>query len=144
MEGVRTALPQLRSNGHAAPPGRVFAISGMCQDPRFRVRFRGADPADFCFIYLGATQFGIRPAASLPESDGDPYFVLRRHFDGGQAAVAVRVDWEGIFTVLANDDELAEIVFREMIEPGAPEEVQRQWSEEPATVAMFTELLCLS
>lgn len=123
----------------------MFVISGMCQDPRFRLRFAAADARDFCFIYLGASQFGAPPVpgAELEASGGDPYFVLRRWFEGGEAAVVLRVDWEGIFTLLANDDGCAESVYEEMVEPGAPEEVERQWSEDAATAQMFSELLRL-
>lgn len=143
---MRTPLPNLRPNGHAPQPGQVFVVSGMCQDPRFRLHSAGAGAYDFCLIYLGASQFGVQPTpgAELAESAGDPYFVLRRGFEGGQAMVALRVDWEGIFTLLANDDACAEAVYLEMIEPSAPEEVQRQWSADPSTVQMFSDLLMLS
>lgn len=145
---MRTALPQTKSNGHAPQPGRVFLISGMCQEPRFLLRCGRGEAADFCLIYLGAPGLNLQlPGASaipeLPESGGEPYFVLRRGFDAGQAQVALRVDWEGVFTLLANDDGCAEAVFRELVEPGQPEEVLRQWSEDAATLAMFADLLRL-
>jgi hypothetical protein len=129
---MRAPLPQLRPNGHAAPPGQVFVISGLCQDPSFRLR--GAAPGDFCLIHLGASEFGSNPAE-------DPYFLLRRPFEDGEAIVALRVDWEGVFTLLANDDECAETVFREVIEPNQPEEVQRQWSADPSNLELFADAL---
>ncbi len=139
---MRTALPQLRTNGHAPAPGRVFAITGTCQRPRFLLRFRHADPADVCLIYLGAPSFG---APGRPEADagGEPYFILRRAFDGGEAQVVLQVEWEGIFTLLANDDGCAESVYADLVEPGAPEEVQRQWTGENETLGLFEELLRL-
>ena len=140
---MRTALPQLRANGHAPQPGRVFAITGVCQKPRFLLRPRADDPADLCLIYLGAPDFGAPSAAPLLGEESEPYFILRRSFDDGEAQVALRVEWEGIFTLLANDDACAESVYRELIEPGEPEEVQRQWSEDPATLGIFVDLLRL-
>ncbi|HEV2447390.1 MAG TPA: hypothetical protein VGS58_15775 [Candidatus Sulfopaludibacter sp.] len=131
---MRTALPNLRPNGHAAPPAPVFAISGMCQQPSFRLRLHASGADDFCLIYLGASQFGS-------SSTEDPYFILRRSFDGGAAVAALRVDWEGVFTLLANDEDQAEAVFHEMIEPCGPEEVQRQWSDDPSAQRLFAEML---
>lgn len=146
---MRVPLPNLRPNGHAPHPAQVFVISGMCQDPRFRLRFADSSREDFCFIYLGASQFGAPPppGADLAESAGDPYFVLRRWFDGGEAVVALRVDWEGIFTLLANDETCAEAVFQEIIAPSAPEspeDIVRQWSGDEATGQMFADLLLLA
>lgn len=132
---MRAVLPNLRPNGHPPQPARVFVITGLCQQPRFRLRHVGA--ADFCLVHLGASQFG-------GESSEDPYFVLRRSFDDGAAVAALRVDWEGVFTLLANDDLCAEAVFQEVIEPSAPEEVQRQWSDDPATAQMFADWLLLA
>lgn len=157
---MRVPLPQIRTNGHAPQPGRVYMISGMCQDPRFRLWFRTANPEDFCLISMGipgGTLGGTRGptlegaatgigggAAEVTGADGDPYFVLRRSFDEGAAVVAARVDWEGIFTLLANDDEHAEAVFAELIAPGAPEDTIRQWSEDAATMMMYSEMLHLA
>ncbi|HUX67971.1 MAG TPA: hypothetical protein VMV31_10845 [Terriglobales bacterium] len=128
---MRAVLPNLRPNGHPPQPARVFVITGMCQQPSFRLRQIGDD--DFCLIHLGAAQFG--------EPGEDPYFLLRRSFDQGAAVAALRVEWEGVFTLLANDDLCADHLFQELVEPGAPEEVQRQWSDDPATAQMFADWL---
>lgn len=142
---MRTSLPTLHTNGHAVPVGRVFAISGMCQEPRFRLPFSAAGADDFCLIYLGTPALGtMLPAGEAPEGSTDPYFILRRHFDRGQAAVTLRVDWEGVFTLLSNDEEYAEVVYRDLIVPASPEEVQRTWTEEAEIVASFAEWLRLS
>lgn len=106
----------------------------MCQQPSFRLRLHASGAHDFCLIYLGASQFGANSAE-------DPYFILRRSFDDGAAVVALRVDWEGVFSLLANDEEHAEAVFREMIEPSGPEEVQRQWSDDSSAQRLFSDLL---
>jgi hypothetical protein len=98
----------------------------------------GAD--DFCLIHMG-TPGGAAPAEEA--GGGDPYFVLRRSFDAGAAVVALRVEWEGIFTLLANDDEHAEAVYTESVAPGTPEDVRRQWSDDASTLAMFEEMLRL-
>ncbi|HVB40356.1 MAG TPA: hypothetical protein VNE83_05620 [Terriglobales bacterium] len=149
---MRVPLPQIRSNGHAPQPGRVYMISGMCQNPRFRLSFGTAHAEDFCLISMGipgtipgGAAAGIAGGAvEVAGADGDPYFVLRRCFDEGAAVVAARVDWEGIFTLLANDDEYAETVFTELVAPGVPEDTVRQWSEDASTVMMFSEILHLA
>lgn len=133
---MRFPLPHVRTNGHAPPPGRVYVISGLCQQPRFRLT---AGEQDFCLISMGTPG-----GAEVSGADGDPFFVLRRSFDDGAAVVAARVDWEGIFTVLANDDERAETLFTELIAPGLPEDTSRQWSEDTSTLMMFAELLHLA
>lgn len=133
-ECVRTALPNSRPNGHGAQSAPVFVISGLCQEPLFRVRLRDGGAEDFCLIHLGASELG-------GEGSEDPYFILRRSFDGGAAVCALRVELDGVFTLLANDEENADAVFREMIAPSGPEEVQRQWSEDPSAQSLFAELL---
>ena len=136
---MRVPLPQIRTNGHAPPPGRVYVISGLCQQPLFRISFQTDREQDFCLISMGTPG-----GAEVTGADGDPFFLLRRCFDGGAVVVAARVDWEGIFTVLANDDERAEAVFTELIAPGLPEDTSRQWSEDASTMMMFAELLHLA
>lgn len=115
----------------------------MCQNPLFRLRLGTAEPEDLCLIYLGAADFGGGggETAGLEETGGDPYFVLRRWYEGRAAAVTLRVDWEGIFTLLSNDDEHAEEVFEDVIAAGAPEDVDRRWSDEPSTLQMYSNLL---
>ncbi len=136
---MRVPLPQLKANGHAPAPAQVFVVSGLCQAPSFGLRWRDGAPDDFCLIYMGAPG-GV---AAVENAGPDPYFVLRRSFEAGAAVVALRVEWEGIFTLLANDDEHAEAVYASTIVPAAPEDVQRQWSDDPSTLTMFQELLRL-
>lgn len=119
----------------------MFALAGMCQDPHFRLRggqLNGDN--DLCLIYFGASGFGEAPSQATGSAETDPYFVLRRQSEDSEVTVVVRVDWEGIFTILANDDEAAEHAFRELIEPSQPEEVTRQWSDDPSTLEMFLNL----
>lgn len=141
---MRVPLPQIRTNGHTAPHGQVFALTGMCQDPHFRLRGSqlGGDN-DLCLIYFGASGFGEAPSQATGSDETDPYFVLRRQTGDGEVTVAVRVDWEGIFTILSNDDEAAESAFHELIEPSRPEEVTRQWSDDASTLEMFFNLIHL-
>lgn len=131
---MRAPLPSLRPNGQPPQPARVFAITGIAQKPSFRLGALG--DADFCRVHLGSSQFGA-------EASEDPYLLLRRIFDGGAAVAGLRVEWEGVFILLSNDDGCAEAIFHEWIEPAAPEELQRQWSDEPATAALFAEWLLL-
>lgn len=109
----------------------------MSRKPSFRLQCR---PEEFCLVYLGA-------ALTLGEiEDGeteanDPYLLLRRSFDGGQTVAALRVEWEGVFTLLSNDDERAEALFAEMLAGTEPEEVVRQWTDDPDTLQMMVEML---
>lgn len=134
---MRVPLPSQPINGGPAPLTRVFVISGTVAQARFRLTPslapRADQPFDLALVYLGASGF--------EEGETDPYFLLRRVFDEGATVVAARIEWEGIFTLLANDDEAGETVFRELIEPAGPEEITREWSEDGATLAMFAELL---
>lgn len=135
---MRVALPALRPNGHAAVAGPVFAITGLCQRPSFRLPCGGGREHDFCRVFLGAAAFGAGAAAEAEgDAAGDPYLLLRRSFDHGAAVVAVRIEWEGVFTLLANDDSAAQAVFDELLAPAEPEEVQREWREDPATREQF-------
>lgn len=138
---MRTALPEIKPNGHVPQPTQVFVISGLCQKPTFRLRRQAAD--EFCLIYLGAPEFSAPAALEEAEEapEDEPFFLLRRWFENREAVVALRVDWEGIFTLLANDDGCAEAVYAELIEPGEPEEVQRHWSQDASTLAAFREWL---
>ena len=139
---MRVVLPALRPNGHAAVEGPVYAVTGICQKPSFRLSFSAGHERDFGRVFLGAAAFGAGAAASAAgEAAGHPYFLLRRHFGGGAAVVVVRVEWEGVFTLLANDDSAAQAVFDELLAPAEPEEVQRQWSEDPATREQFRQWL---
>jgi hypothetical protein len=136
---MRVALPPLRPNGHAAVDGPVFTITGICQRPSFRLPGR---EQDFCRVFLGSAAFGAGAAAAAEGDEaGDPYLLLRRGFDHGAAMVAVRIEWEGVFTLLANDDGAAQAVFDELIAPAAPEEVQREWRQDPATREQFRQWL---
>ncbi|MGH9485713.1 MAG: hypothetical protein ACRD1F_11715 [Terriglobales bacterium] len=112
------ALPTARPNGHE-PTTQVFAITGMLQHPGFRMHVQ-AD--DFVYAHL----------------DGDdPYLLLRRDLETGAVTVALRLDWEGVFTLLANDDAAADSLFDECLAPAAPDEVQRQWTGEPVTLDLY-------
>lgn len=140
---VRVPLPQQPVNGGPTPIARVFVISGMVSQALFRLPGRlwphPEHRLDLALLFMGAPGFGAGA-----ESETDPYFVLRRAFEDGQAVVAARIEWEGIFTILANDDEHAEQVFRGLIVPAGPEEVVREWSEDVATLEMFSQLLSLT
>lgn len=138
--GVRVPLPQLRTNGHAAALGRVFVITGLSQQPRFRLPLGNVESGDFCLIFMG-TPGG---AASSEAGEADPYFVLRRASESGAAVAVVRVEWEGIFALLSNDDEAAETLYAELIASTVPEDVNREWSVDPSTLAMFAELVHLA
>lgn len=137
---MRAELPTTRPNGHLSPPPQVYVLSGICQDPHFRLP---GGVADFCLIYLGAPALGVLGESSaVAESAADePYFLWRRAYENGAALVALRVDWEGIFTLLANDDQYAEAVFQEIVEPGRPEDVVRRWSTEDEVLQLFSEWL---
>ena len=122
----------------------MFALTGMCQDPHFRLRGgQLSGDNDLCLIYFGASGFGEAPSEATGSSETDPYFVLRRQAEEGEVTLVVRLDWEGIFTILANDDEAAESAFRELIEPSLPEEVTRLWSDDASTLEMFLNLIHL-
>lgn len=122
---MRVALPHARPNGHETAD-QVFAITGMCQQPNFLVRQQGND---ICRVHLGS--------APLGGAGEDPYLLLRRPTDGGSAIAVVRVEWEGVFTVLSNDDAAAEALYQELLVPAQPEEVQRQWTGDAATLDQF-------
>lgn len=126
---MRVALPNLRPNGHAPQPTQVFAITGICENPEFRL---GSGSGDFCVVHMGAR-------------GTDPFLMVRRVSQEGAVAAAVRVEWEGVFTVLANDDAEAEQLFKDVIAPARPEEdVQRQWTDEAETLRMFADILILA
>lgn len=67
--------------------------------------------------------------------------VVRRWVEPAEAVVVLRVEWEGVFTLLANDDGAAEESFRLLLQPAQAEEVQRQWSDDAETLTLFEELL---
>jgi hypothetical protein len=146
MAGVRVALQQYRPNGGAAPAGQVFAITGICQDAHFRLQsslFGGEHrPEDLALLYLGAPEFGPGSGAATGNED-EPYFILRRGYAGGEVVVTVRIDWEGIFTVLSNDDDFAELMFGELLQPSSPDDINRGWSDDPETLAAFEQILSL-
>lgn len=136
---MRVPLPQTKPNGHAPKPSQVYAITGICQEPSFRLAtWSGAD--DLSLVYLGAPQFGP-PGQGGAETE--PYMILRRWVEPTVAVVAVRVEWEGVFTVLANDDSAAEDMFRQLLQPAQVEDVQRQWSDDAETLDLFQEWLQL-
>jgi hypothetical protein len=142
---MRVGLQQYRPNGGSAPAGQVFAVTGICQDAHFRLKpglLVGENrPEDLALIYLGAPEFG--PGTAPDASEEEPYFILRRGYLNGEVIVAARIDWEGIFTVLSNDDEYAERLFREFIQPSSPEEINRQWSSDSETVEMFQQMIAM-
>ncbi|HET9785012.1 MAG TPA: hypothetical protein VFP94_08660 [Terriglobales bacterium] len=139
---MRVELPALRPNGHAAVEGPVYTMTGMCQNPSFRLSFGAGRERDFGRVFLGAAAFGAGAAAAAEgDAAGDPYLLLRRSFDGGAAVVVVRIEWEGVFTLLANDDGAAQAVFDELLAPADPEEVQRQWRDDGATREQFRQWL---
>lgn len=134
---MRVPLPPTKPNGHAAQPGQVYAITGICQEPCFRVQ-KSSGPDDLCLVYLGAPQFG---APGHGGAESEPYMVVRRWVEPAEAVVVLRVEWEGVFTLLANDDGAAEESFRLLLQPAQAEEVQRQWSDDAETLTLFEELL---
>lgn len=136
---MRVPLPQTKPNGHVPKPGQVYAITGICQEPSFRLRSLGG-PDDLCLVYLGAPQFG---APGHGGAETEPYLILRRWIEPAEAVVALRVEWEGVFTLLANDDSAAEETFRQLLQPAQAEDVQRQWSDDVETLALFEEWLQL-
>jgi hypothetical protein len=95
---------------------------------------------DLALLYLGAPEFG----SASSSNEEEPHFILRRAFSGSEVVVAIRIDWEGVFTVLANDEEYAERLFRELIQPCSPDEVNRGWSDDSETLAMYQQLLALA
>lgn len=137
---MRAPLPQIKPNGHAPRPAQAFAITGICQEPSFRLNGLSG-PNDLCLIYLGAPQFG---APGQGGSDAEPYMVVRRWIEPGEAVVTLRVEWEGVFTLLSNDDAAAEQAFQQLLQPAQPEDVQRQWSSDADTLALFETLIQLA
>ncbi|MGH9476211.1 MAG: hypothetical protein ACRD1C_07750 [Terriglobales bacterium] len=106
-----------------AADGQIFAITGLCR----RFDFRPGNAA-FCLVHLGSAEL----------DDGDnPYLLARRSLEGGTVTAIARIEWEGVFTVLADDDAAAEALFHDLVVPAEPEEVQRQWTGEAATVELF-------
>ena len=146
---MRVSLEHYQPNGHALPAAQVFAISGLCQQPRFRLQpalAAGQMPElDFALLYLGAAEADLNPAALTGEpiaADGDdPYFLLRRGLEGGAVIVTARLEWQGGFIVLANDDEAAENLYQLLLADGQPEEVRREWTADFTTLALYRDLL---
>ncbi|MGH9466875.1 MAG: hypothetical protein ACRD1Y_05925 [Terriglobales bacterium] len=126
---MRVALSNPRPNGHE-PAVQVFAITGICQQPSFAQHPRADDGFR---AYLGSA-----PLGGLGD---DPYLLLRRREEDGAVALVLRVEWEGVFTLLANDDAAAEALFAEWLAPALPEEVQRQWTDDSATMELFRQWL---
>ncbi|MHB8736094.1 MAG: hypothetical protein ACYC6M_12410 [Terriglobales bacterium] len=148
---MRVALQHFRPNGGSFHGEQVFVISGLAQDPHFRLSpdiLHGEGRVeDFCLVYLGAPAIG--GAIGLAGADEDteqtePYVVYRRGLEGGQVVVAARLDWEGVFTILSNDDECAELLFEAMLTRSAPEEVNRSWTDDRSSLEMFQQILLLA
>lgn len=106
-----------------AADGQVFAITGLCRDSDFRV-----PPGDRCLVHLGSAGLG---------GGEEPYMLVRRVADNGTSTAVCRIDWEGVFTVLADDDAAAEALFHDLVDAAAPEEVQRQWTAEADTLTQY-------
>lgn len=146
---MRVSLEHYQPNGHALPAAQVFAISGLCQQPRYRLQpalAAGQMPElDFALLYLGAAEADFSPAAppeaSIAAEGDDPYFLLRRGFEGGAVMVTARLEWQGGFIVLANDDEAAENLYQQLLAESQPEEVRREWTSDLATLTLFRDLL---
>lgn len=137
---MRVPLPAQPINGGASPLVRVYVVSGLVADARFRLPSqlspRPDQKWDLALLYMGAAEFGgVEP---------EPYFVLRRAYAGDAVVVALRIEWEGVFTLLANDDEAAEEVFAALVAPAGPQEVFREWSEDGSTLDMYRQLLSLT
>lgn len=137
---MRIPLPAQPVNGGASSLERVFVISGLTAEARFRLPSqlcpRAEEKWDLALLYMGGDE--------LSGEESEPYFVLRRAFDQGAAVAAARIEWEGVFTILANDDEAAESLFGALIAAAGPQEVVREWSEDAATLDMFRQLLALT
>ncbi|TAN21398.1 MAG: hypothetical protein EPN33_12305 [Acidobacteria bacterium] len=106
-----------------AADGQVFAITGLCRQSDFRVPL-----GDWSLVHLGTAEIG---------GGEEPYLLVRRRMDNGTSTVVCRIDWEGVFTVLADDDTAAEALFHDLVDPAAPEEVQRQWTAEADTLEQY-------
>lgn len=106
-----------------AADGQVFAITGLCRQSDFRL-----PPGDWSLVHLGTAELG---------GGEEPYLLVRRSVDHGTSTAVCRIDWEGVFTLLADDDAVAEALFHDLVEPAAPEEVQRQWTAEAGTLAQY-------
>ncbi len=146
---MRVPLEPCQPNGHALPAAQVFAVSGLCQQPRFRLQAALASgrmpELDFALLYLGAAEVDLNPAppgeASMAVEGDDPYFLLRRGLEGGAVVVTARLEWQGGFIVLANDDEAAENLFRQLLADTQPEEIRREWTSDLATLTLYRDLL---
>jgi len=148
---LRVALQHFRPNGGSFHGEQVFVISGLAQDPHFRIGseiLHGEGRAeDFCLVYLGAPAIGGSRSLAGADEDAEqtePYVVLRRGLEGGQVVVAARLDWEGVFTILSNDDEHAEQLYEAMLARSVPEEVTRTWTDDRSSLEMFQQILLLA
>jgi len=137
----RTAMP--------CPPPRFLPSAGFASSRAFVCSRRWPRAEcrswDFALLYLGAAEADFSPAAppeaSIAAEGDDPYFLLRRGFEGGAVMVTARLEWQGGFIVLANDDEAAENLYQQLLAESQPEEVRREWTSDLATLTLFRDLL---
>ncbi len=167
---VRQPLPKFRLNGGTTDYPPVYVISGMVANPHFRFDaklLQAQSPEDELVVFLGSSMDLAWPEGGDEgngeeleepedkdededgEEDGEdfdsttlePSLILRRFFDKGEVAVLVRIEAEGVFMLLSNDDEQAESLFQALLQPCEPDEVYREWTPDTSVAKIFHELL---
>jgi hypothetical protein len=149
---MRIELQSYRSNGHPSGPHQVFTITGMCESAFFRIpaSLLHSEGHERDEILLNLTIPGMEPPSGSPrvtaaeneeeqqDDEDSPSASMRFNFDRGQAIVLLDVGWEGVFSILSNDDERAEFVFREITAGSTVEDVERQWTDDETTAGVFS------